>query len=100
MPRAISCSMGKPIERADDVHQASTIAHTPGDRRRTYRPSIRSISRRSLPQLDRVAAPFAAGTRLIIVRSVVRIHPELLQFQSGMRRLAVVGTCRAAINLS
>jgi hypothetical protein len=37
------------IGRTDDVHQASTIAHPPGNRRRTYRASIRPISRTSLP---------------------------------------------------
>jgi hypothetical protein len=60
---------GQAKRRADDVHQASTVAHTPGDPRHTRRPTIRGISSRSLPSLDRVAPPLAARARLVVVET-------------------------------
>ncbi len=60
------------------VHQASTAAHTPGDTRHTPRPPDWPISRRFLRWRGRAAPPLAPRTRLIIVRSLVRIQAELL----------------------
>jgi hypothetical protein len=47
----------------------------------------------------RAELPFTwRSTTQIIVRSVVRIHPELCRFRSGTRSLAIVGRCRAAVH--
>ena len=46
--RARSRIHGQAKRRTDDVHQASTIAHTRGEPCDTHRPLIRAISRRSL----------------------------------------------------
>src|SRR5918996_2490111 len=65
-------------------YQASTVARRPGDPRPTPRTPDARFPSRFLVWRRRAAPPFARRTRLIIVRSVVRIHPEL----SGAGRIA------------
>jgi hypothetical protein len=66
------------------VHPASTLAHPPGGTHAS-RQRNRLVSRRFSRWQGRAAPPFAARARLIIVRSVVRIHPELFSHLRSFR---------------